>query len=397
MRRWFANTMFHRRPRTKNMLPAIYLSAFFISLHFSIALYINSSFLSGHFDERSIGLIYALGALGTIATLSYLPKMLQRYGNYPSTLFFAITEIILFLALAFLSNSFALAVAFIAHSSIIAALLFNFDVFTESNSKDETTGKTRGIFLTTLNFATVLGPLLAGMFIVEGDFSKVYTLSAIFLLPVLLVAVLNFHGFKDPEYREFKWGEATKKIWKNKDIHAILMANFLLQFFYSWMIIYMPVYLNTRIGFSWTEIGTIFGIMLLPFVFLEIPLGNIADKKLGEKELLVAGFLITALSTFSLSFIENDTIVVWTVLLFFTRIGAAAVEVMSETYFFKKIDASDTNTLSFFRHTRPIAFVAGPLSAAIFLSFFDIKYLFLALGVLMLLGIRYALLIEDTK
>jgi MFS family permease len=389
--------MFRRISNTKNMLPAIYLSAFFLSLHFSITLYINSSFLAGHFTARSIGIIYTLGALGTIITLSIIPKILQRVGNYAATLFFTIIEILLFLGLSLLSDPLILAVTFVIHSSVIGILLFNFDVFTESNSKDETTGKTRGIFLTTLNFATVLGPLLAGIFIVEGDFSKVYTLSAIFLLPVLLVAVLNFRGFKDPEYREFKWGEATKKIWKNKDIHAILMANFLLQFFYSWMIIYMPVYLNTRIGFSWTEIGTIFGIMLLPFVFLEIPLGNIADKKLGEKELLIAGFLITALSTFSLSFIENDTIVVWTVLLFFTRIGAAAVEVMSETYFFKKIDASDTNTLSFFRHTRPIAFVIGPLSAAIFLSFFDIKYLFLALGVLMLLGIHYALLIEDTK
>lgn len=389
--------MFRRISKTKNMLPAIYLSAFFLSLHFSITLYINSSFLSEHFTARSIGIIYTLGALGTIITLSIIPKILQRIGNYSATLFFTIIEILLFLGLSLLSDPLTLAATFVIHSSVIAILLFNFDVFTESNSKDETTGKTRGIFLTTMNFATVLGPILAGMFILDGNFSKVYTLSAIFLLPVLLVAVLHFKNFKDPEYREFKWGEATKKIWRNKDIHAILMANFLLQFFYSWMIIYMPVYLNTRIGFSWTEIGTIFGIMLLPFVFLEIPLGNIADKKLGEKELLIAGFLIAALSTFSLSFIENDTIVVWTILLFFTRIGAAAVEVMSETYFFKKIDASDTNTLSFFRHTRPIAFVIGPLSASVFLSFFDIKYLFLALGVLMIAGIHFALLIEDTK
>lgn len=379
------------------MLPAIYLSAFFLSLHFSVTLYINSSFLAGHFDERSIGVIYTLGALGTIVTLSLIPKILRRLGNYAATMLFTIIEILLFLALSFFSNSVILAMIFIVHSSIIAILLFNFDVFTESNSIDETTGKTRGIFLTTMNFATVLGPFLAGMFISDADFSKVYTLSAIFLLPVLLVAILHFRNFKDPEYREFKFGEATKKIWRDKDIHAILMTNFLLQFFYSWMIIYMPVYLNTHMGFSWTEIGTIFGLMLLPFVFLELPLGEIADKRLGEKEMLVAGFFVMALSTFSLSFIESGAIVLWTILLFFTRIGAAAVEVMSETYFFKKIDASDTNTLSFFRHTRPIAFVLGPLTAAVFLSFFDIQYLFIALGVLMLTGIHFALLIEDTK
>lgn len=379
------------------MLPAIYLSAFFLSLHFAVTLYVDSSFLSGHFTARSIGLIYTLGSLFTIATLSFIPKILRRFGNYSSTLFFAITEIILLLLLPFLSDPILVAIFFIAHTNMVAMLFFNFDVFTESNSRDETTGKTRGVFLTTMNFATVLGPLLAGLFVSDSEFSKIYSLSAIFMLPVLLVVATHFKKFQDPPYREFRFGEATRKIWKNKDIHAIFIVNFLLQFFYSWMIIYMPVYLNTRMGFSWGEIGTIFGIMLLPFVLFELPLGEIADKRLGEKEILVAGFFVMALSTFSLSFIETGTIVVWVILLFFTRIGAAAVEIMSETYFFKKIDASDTNTLSFFRHTRPLAFVAGPLTASVFLSFFDIKYLFLALGLLMLLGIRYALLIEDTK
>jgi MFS family permease len=383
--------------KTKSILPAIYLSAFFLSLHISITLFINSSFLSAHFDERSIGMIYTLGALGTIVTLSLIPKILRRFGNYATTLCFTIIEIFLFIGLSFLGNPLAIALFFVAHASIIAALLFNFDVFTESSSKNETTGKTRGVFLTTMNFATVLGPLLAGMFILDGNFSKVYTLAALFLLPVLLVAVLNFRTFRDPEYREFKWGEATKKIWENKDIHSIFMVNFLLQFFYSWMIIYAPIYLHTRMGFGFNEIGWMFGIMLLPFVLLELPLGEIADKRLGEKEILIAGFFVLAISTFSLSFIETGTIVVWTILLFFSRIGAAAVEVMSETYFFKKIDASDTNTLSFFRHTRPIAFVIGPIIASIFLSFFDIQYLFLVLGLFMFWGIRYALLIEDTR
>ncbi len=391
-RRTQKNTM-----ETKNLLPAIYLSAFFLSLHFAVTLYVDSSFLSRHFTAAHIGIIYTIGSLLTIAALSLAPKILHRFGNYAAAIFFAFVEVALLLTLPFLSDSIAIAATFIIHTGVVTLLFFNFDVFTESNSKDETTGKTRGIFLTTMNFATVLGPVLAGLFVSDGDFSKVYILSALLILPVLLIAVLHLRTFNDPEYHELKWGEATGKIWRNKNIRSIFAANFLLQFFYSWMIIYMPVYLNTRMGFSWGEIGVIFGIMLLPFVLFELPLGEIADKRLGEKEILIAGFFVMALSTFSLSFIETGTIVVWVILLFFTRIGAAAVEIMSETYFFKKIDASDANTLSFFRHTRPIAFVAGPLTASVFLSFFDIQYLFLALGLLMLFGIRSALLIEDTK
>lgn len=389
--------MFHRSPKRKSLLPAIYLSAFFLSLHLSVTLYVDSSFLSEQFKERTIGIIYMLGSILTITALTFIPHLLRRFGNYASMLFFAAAEVGILFLLPYLSDPFLVALTFIAHTGLIALLLFNFDVFTESNSTNDTTGATRGIFLTTMNFATVLGPLLAGMLVTDSEFVKVYALSAIFMFPVLLVAIMHFGKFKDPHYKEFSWSQAMRTIWGDKNIHSILIANFLLQFFYSWMIIYTPIYLHTRMGFEWSEIGWIFGIMLLPFVFFELPLGEIADKRLGEKEILAGGFFILGISTFALSFIDTGTIVVWTVLLFFTRIGAAAVEIMSETYFFKKIDASDTNTLSFFRHNRPIAFVVGPLSAYIFLTFFDIQYLFLALGLFMLLGIRYALLIEDTK
>lgn len=389
--------MFRHVSRTKNLLPAIYLSVFFLSLHYAITIYIDSSFLSGHFGARTIGLIYTLGSLCTIVTLSVIPRVLRRFGNYLTTLFFGGAEILILLTLPYLSDPILLAFFFIMHANIVTLLLFSFDVFTESSSKDETTGTTRGIFLTTINFAIVLGPIMGGLFITDGEFSKVYTLSALFMLPALLVAMLHFRNFKDPKYHELKWKEAVKEVWRDKDIRFIFGANFLLQFFYSWMIIYLPVYLNTHVGFSWSEIGVIFGIMLLPFVLFELPLGEIADKRLGEKEILIAGFFIMAISTFSLSFITTADLVVWTILLFFTRIGAAAVEIMSETYFFKKISAGDTNTLSSFRHTRPLAFVAGTLSASVFLSFFDIKYLFITLGILMLVGIRFASSINDTR
>jgi MFS family permease len=387
---------FRHTKRKKNMLPAIYLSAFFLSLHYAVTLYINSSFLSQHFSARSVGLIYTFGSFLIIIALSLAPKILHRFGNYAATVFFTATETVFLLTLPFISRPDLIATVFIAHMVMVSMIFFCFDVFTESDSKDETTGKTRGLFLTTMNFATVLGPLLVGVVVSGGEFSKVYTLSALFMFPSLLISTLYFKKFKDPKYREMRWLEAFQKLWRNKNIRSIFAVNFLLQFFYSWMVIYMPIYLSTRMGFGWGEIGIIFAIMLLPFVLFELPLGEIADKHLGEKEILVFGFFILALSTFSLSFIETGAVVVWATLLFFTRIGAAAVEIMSETYFFKKIDAGDTNTLSFFRRTSPFAFIAGPLTASFFLSFFDIQYLFLTLGIFMLLGIYYSLSIEDT-
>jgi MFS family permease len=164
------------------------------------------------------------------------------------------------------------------------------------------------------------------------------------------------------------------------------------------MVIYTPIYLATRMNFSWGEIGSILGIMLLPFIFLQFPLGEIADRRFGEKEILVIGFIITAISTGALSFLAPGTsLLVWAAILFATRIGAAAIEIMTETYFFKKIESSDTSLISFFRYTKPLSFVIGAAGASAFLAFADMKYMFLTLGIIMLSGIYFAVMIEDTK
>lgn len=178
---------------------------------------------------------------------------------------------------------------------------------------------------------------------------------------------------------------------------AIFMVSFLLQFFYAWMVIYTPIYLHENIGFSWEIIGIIFSVMLVPFVLIERPLGWIADRYLGEKELLVAGFAIMGISTASIAFITDHNAILWGAILFMTRIGAATIEIMSDTYFFKKIDASKIYLMSLYRTVRPVAYIVAPIVASLLFVALDLKSLFVILGILMLYGIRHSLALEDTK
>src|SRR5690606_23149335 len=117
------------------------------------------------------------------------------------------------------------------------------------------------------------------------------------------------------------------------DILRIVRVDFVLRFFYAWMVIYTPLYLHNYIGLEWSSIGVIFTIMLIPFALFELPLGTLADRVYGEKEILIAGLAIMSISTISLFFITSSAFVVWSVALFLTRVGASAVEIMSETYF----------------------------------------------------------------
>jgi len=128
------------------------------------------------------------------------------------------------------------------------------------------------------------------------------------------------------------------------------------------MVVYTPLYLTKYVGFSWAEIGVIFTIMLLPFVIFEIPVGRLADKKYGEKEFLTVGFIIMGIFTMAIGFVTVKNFWLWAAILFATRIGASFVEITCDTYFFKKVDQGKTDVIGFYRLTRPLSYVAAPVS-----------------------------------
>jgi predicted MFS family arabinose efflux permease len=125
--------------------------------------------------------------------------------------------------------------------------------------------------------------------------------------------------------------------------------------------------------------------------------GKIADTKLGEKEMLSFGFILMSFFTILISFVTSANISLWIAILFMTRVGAAMVEIMTETHLFKRIDSNDLNIISLFRITRPLAGVLGAVTGTFFLQIISFQMLFFILGGIVLYGLRYSLSITDTR
>ncbi len=89
-------------------------------------------------------------------------------------------------------------------------------------------------------------------------------------------------------------------------------------------------------------------------------------------------------------------LVLWTVALFASRIGAALVEVMTDTYFFKSVGKRDTGLITIFRIARPAGIVAGALWGIVVLLYTSYAGMFFTLGVISLWGIMQSLRIRDT-
>lgn len=377
----------------------MYAVAFIFSLSSALPTYIASSFLARLFtDETLVGIVYTASSILAIAAFIEMPSLVKRFSNFRVTTGLLLLEILSIAGLITTDGKLAILSAFILNFVSISLINFTLDLFLESFTSNTTTGKTRGMFLTVGNVAWLISPLLGSYLLGLGteSFLNIYLASGILLIPVIALVFFNLHKIKEPEYSRIPFWKSFGEVWADRNIKGVLLIQFLLQFFYAWMIIYTPIYLHETVGFDWVTIGWIFTIMLLPFVLLEAPLGRLADK-MGEKVMLSVGFVIMAIATMLIAFVTDHNPFIWTGVLFMTRVGAAIVEVMTDTYFFKKIDASKAHILSFFRTARPLAYVVSPIIATLLFTVFDMKGLFIFLGLLMLYGLRYSLSIEDIK
>lgn len=379
---------------------AIYSAVLLLVFHSYLVMYINSSYIEQFVGTKAIGAIFTIGSALTVLIFLFVSRVLHSVGNYYATLIFLILNFLAVGGMA-LSDSLRTSIPlFVLHLTVLPLIIFNLDVFLEENigNKESSTGGKRGLLLALVSLVGSVTPLLTGYLVgATGDFDNAYLLSAASLLPIIFIILFAFKNFADPKYKEIELFAAIRSFWIKQNIRFVFLANFLLQVFFFFMVVYAPLYLATVIGFDWAAIGLIIFAGQLAYVFLEFPIGKIGDLYLGEKEMMLSGFIILALTTASLAFVDTVAIWPWALLMFATRVGASFVEVTTESYFFKHTKSSDAQIISFFRITRPLSYVIGALLGSLAILYLPFNYMFIVVGILMLPGVIFAHRIKDTK
>jgi MFS family permease len=374
--------MFKDNPKLKS----IFLIGFLFSLQSALTAYINSTFLSSFTDEKSVGIVYALGAVISIVALFIAPEILRRMGGHKFLLLTTGLNILSIFLLTLAKSAFYAVPLFILYFTFSNVLVFSLDELLKIFSQNASTGRVRGIYLTVVNSAWVIAQVFSGRILGGSPFPSIYLIAFFIMVLFFLVSLFGLKNIQDPKYEKTQGLADIKEFFKNKNLARIYKINFLLQLFYVWMIIYTPIYLYSHLGFTWKEIGIIFAIMLLPFVLFQFPLGKYSDK-IGEKKMLIFGFIIASFATLSLFFIKAHQVWIWALALFMTRTGAAAIEVMSDVYFFKHITVLEEKFIATYRNIAPIAYIAGPILALIVFSIAPaFNFIYVVLGALMLYG-----------
>lgn len=377
-------------------LHTLYFIGFLFSLHTALIVYSNSSFLGQYIPEPMIGILYSVGSILTIIGLALIPKIVNRFGSRIAMAGILLVIIGICAANAFVKVPLPLEIIFCVLVAANTMFFLTNDILVDQVADSESMGKTRGSYLTILNVGYVIAPTITGFILSRMGFSALYGIAGILLIPLLLVVLRN-PSTKHIHPSKVNIWKSLYAVSKNRDLRNIVGANFLLQFFYAWMVIYTPIFLHNQLLIPWDTIGTIFSIMLFAFVVTEIPLGRLADRIIGEKKILIVGFIIMGVSTSLLFFMPHFTLPLLALVLFSTRIGASCIEVMTESYFFKKVPKSETGEISIFRNTYPLAYIIAPLLAAPILHFLPPQYLYLILGIFCILGVFFIFPIHDVK
>ena len=381
---------------TTNVVYSILLIGFIYTIHLVLPLYVDSSYLSTFTSEQIVGMLFTFGSIVTVIAAFFIERILERFGNYKTSIVLTLLSMALLYGLLAGGNIWIVGACFILVTATISLLGLNLDIFLETYTETGHTGGIRGLYMSVCNIGWVMAPLLGAMLIgASNNYRNVY-IGALSLLFILLYLIhKNLRNFKDPHYSHIAFTKTLSRVLEHRDLSKLFAANIILNTFYAWMTIYIPIYLHTTIGFGWDQIGMILTIMLLPFIIFQFPAGRRADQGLGEKKMMSIGFLILGVSTISLAFLHGDSFAAWALALFVTRIGAAVAEVMIEAYFFKKVTAENADLLSSFRITRYIAYIIAPAITAIGLFYTTRANIFIILGLIVLWALRYSMTITD--
>lgn len=387
----------HDEKLDKRKLELSSFVTFLVGFTEAVIIYVISSFFELSAKTENVGMFYVFSYLIVLFLLLNLHKIARIIGKAFVFYLAVLIKIIVLALLVFFDTSnfgIALMVAYIISSAIEWVTL---DVIVESFSKDSLSGRIRGLHLTILNIGFIFGPLISAYLMKNLGFHGIFIFVMVFNCFTLVFSLISFRDVNHRFEQYLSVRGLIRKILQRKNVMRIYYVSFVLEFFFAVMTIYIPIYFLDA-GFSWAQIGKIFTIMLIPFVIVQYPIGLLADKKFGEKEMLIFSIIILGFFTLLAYFVESRSIVVWAAVLFATRVGAALLEVLRDSYFYKRVDGHDIDLINFFRTAMPAAYIFSAAIFSVFFFFFhNVKAAFILAGLVAFSALYPAIKLVDNK
>ncbi len=375
----------------------LFIIGFFFSFCIALAAYLNASYLKNFLSVEKVGYVYSITACATIAVLYFFEYLGGRFGVQKTLVASLIIASIASFGLSQILHTTSIVIAFILMQISLVITKFSTDILLETHKNQGTgEGSLRGAYLSITNVAWIIAAGIGG-FIATANPRYIYSINSIIYMGLGITTLFVISQTKKDIFTQTSIFEKIRYVMTEIQTRKIIVSEFVLQTFYTIMVIFTPLYLHNQMHFSFTQIGIIFAIMLIPFVVLQYPLGKIADSKIGEKELIIASYIIIAVSVFLFASIKQHTIYSAAILLLCTRIGACTLEVMNDAFFFSTTHEYK-KTIPVFKGMAPVSLLVFGTIGSIVLRFYSYQTLFIGLALFVLfVGLTNIYDLKDTK
>ncbi|QQS20594.1 MAG: MFS transporter [Candidatus Moraniibacteriota bacterium] len=359
-------------------------------------LYVASSYFEEAIGHENVSIFYLLIFGGVFGALLLLPRAFRYFSGISLFLVLLFGVGLVHAPLLFFPVSHAGAFFLVWYFLLVTVGWTILDTILENFSEDRFSGRIRSIHLSAMNLGLLIAPFLSTQLLTRYGFSGVFSASLILFSLLFTLFLVFFSRVPLGRKKDISSFSFFGRAFRRPDILRIYAISCAMEFFYAVMIVYMPLRLR-ELSMDWSDIGIVFTIMLLPFVVIQYPLGLLADRKTGEKELLLGSIFLAAVSTALVGFLESSNVVLWAGVLFSTRLGIAAIEVLRDSYFYKRIGSNDADLIAFFRTASPVGNILAAVILGIALFFVPLSLVFFLPAALLFLSLVPALSLEDNR
>ena len=210
--------------KNKSTFYIIYVLAFAATIADAIAGYAQSSYLNLFLPLNYIGLFLSLVTVITITTSFVYPRLIARHPMSRLIFITYLGSIIASLILSSRGPIWLILIAFIIRYLSFTFLMINLDIFLENISTNRRTGIIRTQYLTTLNMAWLISPLLMGHIVgANNDYPQIYYIGGLVLLAALIFFIFTRHQLPHPRihYQKQNIKKGIRKLMGHNDRRRI--------------------------------------------------------------------------------------------------------------------------------------------------------------------------------
>jgi MFS family permease len=329
-------------------------------------------------SDSMIGFISAFLVIISLITAFFSTPILEKYNELKILIISIIVQIIpLFPNLyifIFLAMIISIGTVFKIDS---------FDILFRDESKNKELNEDEGLMYSLSNVGWLVGPLIAGFFLVEYGINSVFFVGSVFILIGLFMLLRVKIKLPEKKRKNFDTNitKNIKDFIKNK---RLILSYIISGGIYIWLallFVYIPLFIIDS-GLGEAYIGVFLSVVVIPLVLFEYEVGKLSEKY-GFKPFFILGF-------FSLTIIAGlmfifDNIYVTLSLMVVSSIAMSFLEPLQDSFFFSNVKhkADEEKYYPIYATATDIGSFVGKISVAGLLLLLPNKYAFLVIGVFM--------------